>query len=117
MSDTGVPVTEPTTVSTEALARDLGVSYRRIDYWVRRGYLAPEGDPTPGTGSVRAFGPEAVRRARSLVRLIRAGLAPAAAARALDAQRALAIGGGYLAPLADGLSLIIDEPDDEGRAS
>lgn len=57
---------------------DEGLTYRRLDYWSRQGYLKPE-NPTPGSGSWRRW-PESERVvARMMVRLTEAGLSVAAA--------------------------------------
>lgn len=57
---------------------DEGLTYRRLDYWSRQGYLKPE-NPTPGSGSWRVW-PESERSvARMMIRLTDAGLTVAAA--------------------------------------
>lgn len=45
-------MTEPLLV--ERLQQVTQVTYRRIDYWVRRGYLRPA-NPGPGSGHARRF--------------------------------------------------------------
>jgi hypothetical protein len=100
-------------VGTWAVARAAGVSYRRIDHWVRRGYIAPVGEPNPGSGadSVREFTPATVARTVLLARLVRAGVLPGPAARLIDERRDVETGGsGWVAVLGDGLLVVGDEP-------
>jgi hypothetical protein len=73
---------------------DTGLTMRQLEYWTRTGYLRPL-NPAPGTGVPREY-PTAERDiARTMLRLIAAGLIPAAAhryARAPATARALAPG-------------------------
>lgn len=99
------------TASTAALALELGVSYRRLDHWVHRGYLRPW-NPTPGTGRARAWPTNECQVAALMVRLISAGfeLAPAAEL-ARDAVAAWAtLGGSACAEIAPGIVLVLCEP-------
>jgi hypothetical protein len=66
----------------------LGVTYRRLDHWVRRGYLRPgrqEAGTRHSSGSYRTWTPAELETARLMGRLTRAGLTPAAAAKAARA--------------------------------
>jgi len=50
-----------------------GISYRRLDWWVRKGYLRLE-DPTPGEGNWRSWPAGELEIAQRMRRLIAAGL-------------------------------------------
>lgn len=76
-----------------------GASYRQIDHWCRAGYLRPT-NPDAGSGTARTFPPIELAVAARMVRLIRAGLTPAAAAR-------VARGNHDLAP---GVRVLLDDP-------
>jgi MerR HTH family regulatory protein len=71
-----------------------GVSYRQLDYWVKRGWLHPDPRPHEHSGVTRTWPAEEVRVARIMGRLKAAGLTPEAAHRIAR----LATGGGELAP-------------------
>jgi hypothetical protein len=58
----------------------LGVTYRQLDYWTRRGYLNPGGNP--GYGHPRTWPPGELAVAERMARAVRAGLTPYAAHRA-----------------------------------
>lgn len=59
------------------LAQRAGISYRQLDYWIRKGWI----DGTnPGTGYVRRFAEEDAARVMMMAKLIAAGLHPARAA-------------------------------------
>jgi DNA-binding transcriptional MerR regulator len=66
-----------TTVDLVAIT---GVSYRRLDFWTRSGYLRPN-NPMPGTGTSRDYPPDEVVVARRMARLVDAGIAIPIAAR------------------------------------
>ena len=55
-----------------------GISYRQLDYWVRRGYLKPE-YLAPGSGAKRRWTAEERRVAQTMARLVAAGFTPEAA--------------------------------------
>lgn len=76
-----------------------GASYRQIDYWCRAGYLRPT-NPDSGSGRHRTFPPDELAVVARMVRLIRAGLTPAAAARVARGQH----------DLAPGVRVLLDEP-------
>lgn len=65
-------MTEP--VLVERLQQVTGVTYRRIDYWVRRGYLRPA-NPAPGTGYARKFTVDDAVRVAAIDELSRLGVA------------------------------------------
>lgn len=58
----------------------LGITYRQLDYWVRKGYLRPEGESSPGTGTARQWPPAELDIARRMGRLVAAGFPPERAA-------------------------------------
>lgn len=66
------------------------VTYRRLDYWTRKGYLRAE-NPTPGSGYRRTWPRSEHRVARAMARLTAAGLT-------LDAAHRVARGETQLAP-------------------
>ena len=57
-----------------------GVTYRQLDFWVRRGYLRPEHE-APGCGGNRKWTEEECRVARLMGRLVAAGFTPEIAHR------------------------------------
>ena len=63
------------------LAAHVGVTYRRVDYWIRIGYIKPIGDSRPGTGHERVFSLREVEVCAWMAELIRAGFRPGIAAR------------------------------------
>jgi hypothetical protein len=86
----------------------VGVSYRRLDYWARMGYLRPHGEGC-GSGRRRAWSEPELRVASVMARLVDAGLAlPIAAAVARQIVES-ANPTGY-ARLAEGvyLSVVVD---------
>ena len=50
-----------------------GATYRRLDHWVRRGWLSPE-HAAPGSGFARAWTPRDLSIVRVLVRLTSVGI-------------------------------------------
>lgn len=71
------------------LAEHIGVSYRRIDFWTRQGYLRPT-NPGCGMGHSRDYPPAEVAVADRMGGLVSAGLTlPAAAAVARGDQAVL----------------------------
>ena len=50
-----------------------GISYRQLDYWVRKGFLQPAPGPE-GSGRPRRWTAGEIELARTMGRLIRAGL-------------------------------------------
>jgi hypothetical protein len=82
----GIPPAPPCTVCAapvlaEGLAAcwrhvesDLGVTYRRLDYWARRGYLRPERD-SRSSGIPRRWPAAEVEVARRMARLTGSGIA------------------------------------------
>lgn len=99
---------QATTLITREVAAEIGTSYRALDYWVRRGYLDPGGTPTttrggvrhrpdrkttqPGSGFCRHWTPEAIETARTMARLVHAGIVPVVAARIIRGQTRIAPG-------------------------
>jgi hypothetical protein len=60
------------------IAHGLGITYRQLNYWVKRGYLRPEHDG--GSGVARRWPAAEAEIARRMSRLISAGIDVAAAA-------------------------------------
>ena len=52
-----------------------GMTYRQLDHWTRRGYLRAD-EPTPGSGHRRTWPPREVEVARTMARLVAAGMSP-----------------------------------------
>lgn len=63
-----------------------GVSYRQLDFWVRRGYLKPH-NATPGSGYSRQWTPDEAAVATMMGRLVIAGFSPELAHRVARARR------------------------------
>ena len=83
-------MTEPTIAETPydysllhgpEVCRLAEISYRQLDYWVRKGYLRPD-RPAAGSGTQRGFSPAEVAVARRIVQLVSFGLPPGDAADA-----------------------------------
>lgn len=67
------------------LESELGITYRQLDYWTRRGYLRPERRANsrghgPASGVNRVWPADEVEIVRRMERLTRAGVVPAVAA-------------------------------------
>ncbi len=77
-----------------------GLTYRQVDYWVRRGYLRPE-HATDGSGSVREWPAEELAVGERMGRLVAAGMAPVAAAVAARHDGPVEIAPGVWVGLAD----------------
>jgi hypothetical protein len=65
-------------LTTVDVAQLVGVTFRQLDYWLRRGWV-PAPNPTPGSGNQRVWTRELVRCAAVMAALVRAGLTPDAA--------------------------------------
>lgn len=86
---------------SEELARSIGITYRKMDYWCKLGYLQPL-DPEPGSGYERLWPGAELEIARRMGRLAAAGLPLAFAAHlARDAWPA--------AELAPGITVTVAE--------
>ena len=59
-------------VCSRHVRHQLGITYRQMDYWARRGFLHPEGFGGSGTG--RKWPADEVQAARRMGRLTAAGL-------------------------------------------
>lgn len=66
-------------VCVPCFCKDLGVTYRQLDHWVRQGYLRPA-VAQPGTGRPRSWPPFEIKVAARMARLTAAGLMPGSAA-------------------------------------
>lgn len=60
-------------VCTAHIPLQLGISYRQLDYWVRRDFLRPE-DASPGSGYARRWPAAELDVARRMGVLTKAGL-------------------------------------------
>lgn len=69
-----VPVPRPRerVLTSAQLCEALGISYRRLDHWVRQGYLEADVRPAAGPGSQRLFSEEQYRRGLELLERIAA---------------------------------------------
>jgi hypothetical protein len=70
----------PAVIGSPALARALGLSFRRLDLWIRAGYLRPSGAGN-GTGSRRTWPATEQAVAAIMLRLTAAGLTTRTAPR------------------------------------
>ncbi|MFI6296736.1 MerR family transcriptional regulator [Nonomuraea sp. NPDC050790] len=80
-----------------------GLTYRKLDWWTRRGWLRPV--HAGGSGTSRVWPQPELQIADLMRRLTRAGLAPEAAA---EAARACVEGQRLLVTIGPGLVLAID---------
>jgi hypothetical protein len=101
-------VTEATAARSGRLTGALALSYRRLDYWARCGYLRPAGEGR-GSGTWRSW-PEVEQRVAALMlRLVEAGLLVPVAAEIARHTIEEGLPTGY-ARLGDGvhLSVVVD---------
>lgn len=68
-----------------------GLTYRQVHHWTRMGWLVPE-EQRPGPGVRLLYPPSEVEVAARMLRLVRAGLVPVAAHRAVREGGCLAEG-------------------------
>lgn len=80
-------------MTTTDLALPDGISYRQLDYWVRRGYLRP-GNADLGPGFRRTWDDDERRVATLMARLVRAGVSVEAAHRVARAGGSLELAPG-----------------------
>jgi len=62
------------------LAEDIGITYRQIHHWAKRGYILPEGGELPQKLQALNFNSTEVRIVRLMARLVAFGFKPDAAA-------------------------------------
>lgn len=67
--------------SYEAVLDACGITYRQLDYWVRRGYVHPRDRRKNSSGIPREFSDDELAVAARMGRLIDRGFTPKAAAR------------------------------------
>lgn len=67
----------------QQLAEHIGVSYRQVDFWTRKGYLSAT-DPAPGSGHARDYPAGEIAIAERMAHLVRFGVT---AERAADYAR------------------------------
>ncbi len=87
-------------MNTEQLRTFTGMTLRQSHHWQTRGWLRPT-NPDCGTGRTLEFTADEARTAGRMVRLVAAGLTPAAAHRVARGQH----------ELAPGIVVHIDQPD------
>lgn len=75
----------------DRVIRRTGATYRQLDHWCRRGYLAPG---TPGTGYVRDWPESEIRVAALMVKMTAAGIPPKVAEKVARAGGNLEVGPG-----------------------
>ncbi len=90
-----------TTLSSDQVAELAGVTWRQIDYWARRRYLTTEARPATTQGYPRRYSRAEAQVARTMGRLVAAGLSPAAAARAARGEE-----------IGPGVVVVVIEDDD-----
>jgi DNA-binding transcriptional MerR regulator len=84
---------------------ELGISYRQLDHWCRRGYLKPEANP--GSGYGREFSDSEVEVAKLMAQLVHAGFQ---AGKAAKVARRVKTSGVTRLRIADGVILVLAEP-------
>lgn len=70
------------TLSSKEVCALVGISYRQLDYWIRRDYIVGQGEQ--GAGTIRAWTPSRVARVQEICEaidkakaiLVAAGLSP-----------------------------------------
>lgn len=87
--------------AAEVLADTPTITYRQLDFWCSKGWLRP--DQRGGSGYARTFSGDEARVARTMARLVAAGLKP-------DAAHRVARGEQELAP---GIVVLVDPPAPE----
>ena len=94
-------------MSSAAIAREAGVTYRQLDYWIRAGYVRPL-DPLPGTGTARQWPEEEREVVMTMARLVDAGFTvPAAAVLAREIVEC-ELGGEAMSLIGDGIILVVE---------
>lgn len=73
-------ITEPEPVAWRHIADEIGISYRQLDYWTRRGWLKPE-QARQTSGSWRRWPDEELAVLRRMAALVAVGVTAEAAAR------------------------------------
>lgn len=67
-------------MNSRGLAEHVGITYRQLDYWAKKGWLGRKS--APGSGSDRNFTPDEVARAVIMAELIKhLGMKPYAASQ------------------------------------
>jgi hypothetical protein len=71
-----------TRLTPSEVCQRTGATYRQLDYWCRQGWLHPDrvGYSVNGSGSPRDWPLSEIRAARTMARLVAAGLSPPVAA-------------------------------------
>lgn len=77
---TSVPDCDGLAVCSRHIHGALGISYRQLDYWIRRGYLRPAVPRGGGPGHSRQWPAEEIQVALRMSVLVAAGLVPERAA-------------------------------------
>lgn len=90
-----------------------GITYRQLDYWMRRGLVTPAKQYGPGSGHRRGYTADEVRHIAVMGRLVRDGFDPeVAAGLASRACHAFAVGArsAHLG-LGAGTHVVVDPPE------
>lgn len=82
--------------AAEILIKIPEITYRQLDFWCSKGWLRP--DQRGGSGHARTFSGDEARVARTMARLVAAGLKP-------DTAHAIARGQARIAP---GIWVVVD---------
>jgi hypothetical protein len=68
-----------TPLTSPALCRFAGITYRQLDYWIRCGWVETENERRTGSGYARTFTRAEAERVALMAELANAGIAPGAA--------------------------------------
>ena len=74
--------TTTTAIGTPDVIRDAGATWRQVDYWCSRGFV-PGQPATIGSGRYREYTDEQMRHVREMSALVKGGMRPDVAARAV----------------------------------
>lgn len=85
------------------VAKQAGVSYRRLDYWIRAGLIPGVAEATPGSGHPRAMTRTQATHVVTMAALIRAGFTPGVAST-------VAARGDGVHELAPGIRVMVGAP-------
>lgn len=72
----------PDAIDSNAVAKLAGITYRQLDYWLRRGFVYVS-DPEPGSGYQRQFSLTESAQVIALSALVRIGFSPESASHVL----------------------------------
>jgi hypothetical protein len=92
----------------DVLRANPGLSYRQLDYWIRRGWVPGQARKT-GTGVIRCYTVQAARHVHTMHRLVLAGFAPVIAAELAGKADASRTVSEWLAP---GIHILVVPPNE-----